>query len=84
MRKIQRNGVGLAYVEFGEGHPPIVFVHGWCCDHTFLEPQLAYFERRHRVIGVDLRVTGPATRLRGPIRCRDLPRISHGCAASYN
>jgi len=58
MKIIKHDGVGLAYVEFGAGDPPIIFVHGWCCDHTFLLPQLEFFARRHRVIGVDLRGHG--------------------------
>jgi pimeloyl-ACP methyl ester carboxylesterase len=25
-------GVRLYYVEAGAGEPPLVFVHGWCCE----------------------------------------------------
>ena len=58
MKKIKRDGVVLAYEEAGRKDPPIIFVHGWCCNHTFLAPQLKFFARRHRVIGVDLRGHG--------------------------
>jgi pimeloyl-ACP methyl ester carboxylesterase len=42
----------------GEG-VPVILVHGWCCDHTFLAPQFEHFtERGHTVIAVDLRGHG--------------------------
>jgi pimeloyl-ACP methyl ester carboxylesterase len=38
---------------------PIVFIHGWCCDHTFFAPQAAYFSSLgHQVILPDLRGHG--------------------------
>jgi pimeloyl-ACP methyl ester carboxylesterase len=38
---------------------PIVFVHGWCCDHSYFEPQFDFFrDRGHDVIAVDLRGHG--------------------------
>ncbi|MCB4768699.1 alpha/beta hydrolase [Ancylobacter sp. Lp-2] len=49
----------LAYREAEGGDPPILLVHGWCCDHTFLAPQLAHFAGLgHRVLSVDLRGHG--------------------------
>jgi pimeloyl-ACP methyl ester carboxylesterase len=51
---LQRDGRSLFYREEGEGDPPVVLVHGWCCDHTYLLPQLAHLARRHRVIALDL------------------------------
>jgi pimeloyl-ACP methyl ester carboxylesterase len=53
-----RDGVRLWYEEAGSGDPPLLLVHGWCCDHTYLAPQLAYFKARHRVVTVDLRGHG--------------------------
>ena len=39
--------------------PPVLLVHGWCCDHTYLAPQFEHFARRgHRVVAVDLRGHG--------------------------
>jgi len=58
MRKVIRDGVALAYEEAGSGQPPMLFVHGWCCDHSYMTAQFDYFGRDHRVISVDLRGHG--------------------------
>jgi pimeloyl-ACP methyl ester carboxylesterase len=59
MRQLERDGVALSYEEAGEGSPPVLLVHGWCCDHTYFAPQLEHFsERAHRVVAVDLRGHG--------------------------
>ncbi len=55
---LRRNGVALFYEEAGGGDPPLVLVHGWCCDHTYFAPQFEHFRRRHRVVVVDLRGHG--------------------------
>ncbi|MHB1446095.1 MAG: alpha/beta fold hydrolase [Acidimicrobiales bacterium] len=34
--------------------PALVFVHGWCCDHTYFSPQFEHFASSHRVVDVDL------------------------------
>ena len=48
MQKISRDGVALAYQEQGQGGPPMVFVHGWSCDHRYFAPQIERFSRDHR------------------------------------
>lgn len=53
-----RDGVKLAYVDAGTGDPPLLFVHGWCCDHTYWRDQIPEFAKAQRVIAVDLRGTG--------------------------
>ena len=58
MSTLVRDGVRLWYEETGSGDPPILFAHGWCCDHTYFEPQIEHFEERHRVVAVDLRGHG--------------------------
>ena len=59
MRQLDRDGVALCYEEAGEGEPPVLLVHGWCCDHTYFAPQFEHFaERGHRVVAVDLRGHG--------------------------
>jgi pimeloyl-ACP methyl ester carboxylesterase len=52
------DGVRIRYCESGCGEPPIVFVHGWACDHRFFAPQLAHFAARHRVVALDQRGFG--------------------------
>lgn len=49
-----RDGRPLFYREAGAGPRPVVLVHGWCCDHTYMAPQMEHLARRHRVIALDL------------------------------
>jgi pimeloyl-ACP methyl ester carboxylesterase len=37
---------------------PVVLVHGWCCDRTYLEPQQAHLSRNRTVVALDLRGHG--------------------------
>ena len=53
-----RDGVPLYYEQEGRGQPTLVFVHGWCCDHTFFEPLVDHFRPSHAVIALDLRGCG--------------------------
>jgi len=48
------DGSPIRYGVSGQGEPVIVFIHCWTCDHEFWSPQLAHFERTHRVAWVDL------------------------------
>jgi pimeloyl-ACP methyl ester carboxylesterase len=56
------DGLRLYFEERGEGAPPLVFIHGWCCDHTFFAPQAEHFARDHRVVSIDLRGCGRSDR----------------------
>ena len=58
MQWLRRHGVALCYEEAGEGDPPLVLVHGWCCDHSYFTPQFEHFHSRHRVVTLDLRGHG--------------------------
>jgi pimeloyl-ACP methyl ester carboxylesterase len=53
-----RDGVKLSYLETGSGDPPLVFIHGLWCNHTFWREQIPVFARQHRVMAVDLRGHG--------------------------
>lgn len=55
---LTRDGVDLAYVETGSGTPPLLFIHGWCCDRTHWREQVIDFQARHRVVAADLRGHG--------------------------
>jgi pimeloyl-ACP methyl ester carboxylesterase len=58
---LDRDGIRLAHVEAGPAvpaAPPIVFIHGWCCDHANFAPQISHFARTHRILAVDLRGHG--------------------------
>lgn len=52
----------LNHVRGGEGDPALVFVHGWCCDRTFFEPQFERFRSSNAVVSVDLRGCGDSPR----------------------
>jgi pimeloyl-ACP methyl ester carboxylesterase len=58
MQRVTREGVTLAYEEAGSGAPPLLLVHGWTHDHTYLQPQFDHFARHHRTVAVDLRGHG--------------------------
>jgi len=59
MALLNRDGVSLYYeLRAGTG-TPIVFVHGWCCDHTYFAPQRDYFGGKGRTtLDLDLRGHG--------------------------
>jgi pimeloyl-ACP methyl ester carboxylesterase len=52
---------GIAYEQAGSGDPPLVFVHGWCCDRTYFAPQFRYFAARQTVVALDLRGHGESS-----------------------
>ena len=58
MQFLKKDGVALAFEDNRSNLPPILFVHGWGCDHTALAPQAEFFRRSHRVVSVDLRGHG--------------------------
>jgi pimeloyl-ACP methyl ester carboxylesterase len=58
MQRLSRDGVVLCFEEGGGGSPPLLLVHGWTCDHSYLAPQFEHFGRNHRVVAVDLRGHG--------------------------
>ena len=58
MKQAVRDGAALAYQDLGSGTNPIILLHGWSCDRTFLLPQLEHLSRSHRAIAVDLRGHG--------------------------
>ena len=61
----------LYYERGGEGEPELLFVHGWCCDHTAFQPQFDYFERTHTVTAVDLRGCGKSDSPQSGYHIRD-------------
>jgi pimeloyl-ACP methyl ester carboxylesterase len=67
-----RDDVRLYYEQAGSGGPDLLFVHGWCCDHTFFAPQFEHFAASHRVTAPDLRGCGLSDRPEGGYRMADL------------
>src|SRR5512143_1130209 len=54
MSHLERAGCRIVFEDAGGAPPPLVLVHGWCCNRRFLEPQRQHFCARHRVIPLDL------------------------------
>lgn len=48
------DGVSIVYQVAGSGNPTLVFVHGWCCDKSYWEPQVSHFAQKYRVVTIDL------------------------------
>src|SRR5262245_43297431 len=42
------------YKSLGDGKTAIVFVHGWCCDHSVWRDQAAAFNGQARLLVIDL------------------------------
>ena len=74
---VKRDGLSLFYEQEGSGDPPLVFIHGWCCDHTFFQPQFAYFKAAHTVTALDLRGCGRSDR---PAGGYDIPTLADDVA----
>src|SRR5215217_1049177 len=66
MEQLRRDGVDLFYQEAAGGDPPVLLVHGWCCDHTYFAPQFErYAARGQRVVAVELRGHGRSDKPEG-------------------
>ncbi len=55
-------GIRLVYDTAGAGDPPMIFIHGWCCDRSYFAPQFAHFAAGHAVAAMDLRGHGDSGR----------------------
>ena len=58
MPHVELDGLRLYYERAGSGEPELLFVHGWCCDHTAFQPQFDHFAKTHAVTALDLRGSG--------------------------
>jgi pimeloyl-ACP methyl ester carboxylesterase len=59
---ISEAGIRLVYDTAGAGDPPMMFIHGWCCDRSYFAPQFAHFAGGHSVAAMDLRGHGDSGR----------------------
>lgn len=48
------DGVPIHYKVQGNSDPALIFVHGWACDKSHWDAQVAYFAPTHKVVAVDL------------------------------
>lgn len=58
----------------GEGKP-IVFTHGWTCNHGFFKKQVSKLTEKYKVITYDLRGHGDSERPENGLTMEDLLRI---------
>jgi len=59
MEFLYRDGTALGYRLARGEKTPVILVHGWCCDHSYMQPQFEYFAARgHTVLAPDLRGHG--------------------------
>ena len=67
------DGLRLYYERDGRGGVELLFVPGWCCDHTFFAPQFNYFRPTHTVTTLALRGCG---RSDSPSDGYDIPSLA--------
>ena len=51
---VSADGVPISFQVKGSGTPALVFVHGWCCDKSYWDAQVAHFSKKHKVVAIDL------------------------------
>jgi pimeloyl-ACP methyl ester carboxylesterase len=56
------DGLRLYYERAGLGDPELLFLPGWCCDGTALQPQFDHFAQKHAVTALDQRGCGRSDR----------------------
>jgi pimeloyl-ACP methyl ester carboxylesterase len=65
VRWLRRDGVTLFHEIASGVAPPVLLIHGWCCDHTYFAPQFEHFANRGQcVVAVDLRGHGQSDKPR--------------------
>jgi pimeloyl-ACP methyl ester carboxylesterase len=78
MQSVDRNGVRLFFEEARGSGAPVVLIHGWCCDHTYLAPQFEHFAKKgRRVVALDLRGHGASDK---PVERYSMPRFADDVA----
>jgi pimeloyl-ACP methyl ester carboxylesterase len=72
------DGLKLYYERAGSGEPELLFIPGWCCDHTAFQPQFDHFAETHAVTALDLRGVGQSD---GPDGGYSIPELADDVAA---
>src|SRR5438477_13067414 len=78
MPHAELSGLRLYYERAGGGRPELLFVSGWCCDHSAFQPQFEHFARDHAVTAFDLRGVGRSDR---PAEGYSIPELAGDVAA---
>lgn len=48
------DGVAIQYEVYQKSVPVLLFVHGWCCDRSYWQKQIAHFSAQYGVVTMDL------------------------------
>ena len=48
------DAITIRYETSGQGGPALIFIHGWCCNRSFWEPQRKFFAKLQQVVTIDL------------------------------
>lgn len=51
---ISKDGVPIAYSVYGKGDTTLVFIPGWSCNSSVWKNQVSYFEKKYRVVTLEL------------------------------
>jgi pimeloyl-ACP methyl ester carboxylesterase len=51
---VNSNDADIAYTICGKGDTTLLFVHGWCINKEYWEPQLKHFCTQYKVVAMDL------------------------------
>ena len=54
MPHAELSGLRLYYERAGGGRPELLFVSGWCCDHSAFQPQFEHFARDGEEVPADI------------------------------
>jgi len=52
--KIFDQGVNIVYSDSGKGDTTLLFVHGWGLNRSYWSNQVKYFDKKYRVVTIDL------------------------------
>jgi pimeloyl-ACP methyl ester carboxylesterase len=52
--EVNDQGVNISYTDTGSGDTTLLFVHGWCINKGYWSNQVAYFNKKYRVITFDM------------------------------
>jgi len=73
---VTERGIRLAFDTEGDGDPPMILVHGWCCDRTYLAPQARHFAAGRAVLSLDLPGHGESSQPRPGPGVYDVPSLA--------
>lgn len=51
---LSKDEVRINFHAMGKGEPAFVFIHGWSCDKSYWDGQIAAFGKKYRVVAIDL------------------------------